>query len=281
MSRTAANPVIESRIACGFLVCVVDMQILAAVSKAVRQSAGYGGRMMYYTAFGAIVVHGAFIALAVPASLLWVALELLRGVREVETLLAAIVGTLWYGPDRVQNALTNLFHICHRRQILLAALSPYHRRNDQNVLRRQPRRWPWWTGKEKDGYWYGKEVSISEGTVCIADAQLRSIARKGIDMAFTGNADVNTLRNWCAALVADQARYGGSLLEDTNEFSAEETARIFGGPEGKCLMACIAQIDDAWTPNQWMQLARVIERVKTDGLTSLFESGWVLDDAVD
>lgn len=73
--NTSSNPGIESIVACTFLFCVVLMQVLAGFSKAVRLGAGRVGRVVYHLAFAITVVHDFFIALAVPASLLWVAVK--------------------------------------------------------------------------------------------------------------------------------------------------------------------------------------------------------------
>lgn len=77
------NRTFESITASSFLFWVVAKQILAGFSKAVRLGPGRAGRMAYYTAFAVTIVHDFFIALLVPASLLWVAVELLRGTRDI------------------------------------------------------------------------------------------------------------------------------------------------------------------------------------------------------
>lgn len=265
---------LEGVIASSFLFCVVVMQILAGFSKAVRLGAGRAGRIVYHTAFAVTIVHDFFIALLVPASLVWVAVELLVGKRDIETLLAAIVGTLWYGPDRVQNAMTNLIHIRYRRQVLFAALSPYHRYMYGKSVQRQLRRWPWWRECERQAeVWNGRVFSRNAGSMSISDGQLRTIARKGVQMAFTGEADVRDVRVWAAALVADQARFPHSLLDRTDPYDNHWV--VFTGYEGTLLRRSIRDITEDWTDYQWKRLATVMDGVKDRGLQHLFTAGWV------
>lgn len=272
------NHSIESIIAGSFLFCVVVMQILTGFSKAVRLSTGRVGRAVYHLAFAMTIVHDFFIALAVPASLLWVAAELLKGDREVEALLAAIVGTLWYGPERVQNAMTNLIHIPYRRQVLFAALSPYHRYRHGKKLQRQLRFLPWWAAREQEKLAHGKLFGQSGDTILISDEQLRSIARRGVRMALTGEADANEVRAWSASLVADQARFPHSLLQKTELSTCSE--KVFSGHEGTLLRRSIEDISEEWTTYQWQALATVMKGVRSTGLTHLFRAGWVVHNRI-
>lgn len=167
-----------------------------------------------------------------------------------------------------------MIHIRYRRQILFAALSPYHRFLDGQSVHRQLRQWPWWTARETEEFRHGRVFAQRPDVVLVTDEQLRTIARKGVHMAFTGEADVNDVRVWGASLVADQARCPHSLLEETE--ASESLGGAFAGYEGTLLRRSVRDIKDKWTEDEWERLATVMDGVRHRGLEHLFKTRWVV-----
>ncbi len=289
----------ERKIASSFLILVVVIQIISGLTSAIQASDGRGGRLMYYVAFVFTVIQDLFVGLVVPHTLIWVSFELLSGKREIEALTTALVGIIWYGPDRVQASLSNLLNIMKRWRLLRASLSPYHRCSYYNIPPNNPsdsstlnfrqecfrgngnpmkctrrlRFWPWWSHSERSQivFWQGRVVhQPPEGDdapfVDLSDEQLRGIARVGIRMALTGDIGENEVRVQCAGFVADQARYDLSLLTDVtpNPFSYG----VLTGYEGAEMMDMI-EMHHVWTERQLNQLANVVSGIRTHYIRQL------------
>lgn len=276
----------ERTIAAVFLIIIVGMQIASALTRAVQNSDGRCGRCVYYVAFVINVAHELFIGIAVPVSLVWTAHELLVGERGLDALLAAIVGSLWYGPERVQNSIANLCNVCTRKGILLAAIGKYHRIamqkgvNDETLteplrVTRMLRFAPWWSWKEKkaDKYWNGRVKKTESGHVVLRDVQLRAIARQGIVMALSGEYDESKLRYWCAGMIADQARFAPSKLQSVNQH--ENWALVLDGYEGKYINQSFEEHKIDWSLDERKRLGTVADGIRKKSLRYVREQGWL------
>lgn len=270
-----------------FLFLVVLLQFLTAISTAIRVSSGHMGRLVYYFAFIFNFFHDIFMALVIPSTLVLTAIQLLRPYRSTDALLAAIVATLWYGPDRVQDALSNLVRLRMRCCILFAALGEYHRAALETdvagnsllaplPVRRRLSFWPWWSGNERAAtkYWNGRVIDdgTKSGVLRLVDGQLRAVARHGVHMALTGDFDESKLRAWCAAMVADQARFAQSLLDESPEF---ENMGVFSGCEGRMIRQNFDDFGKSWSNDELRRLAYVANGIRNSGLAFIRSKGWV------
>lgn len=203
--------------------------------------------------------------------------------------LTAIVGTLWYGPYRVVASLSNLWHFPKCRNLLISVLSSYHRaalyKGPGGVdisewpplkFERRLRFAPWWSHAENMAtqYWKGRVVSNPNAEVCkLSDSQLRSIARVGLKMALAGEFQETDVRLWCGGLVADQAIFPLSLLD--NFTGSEESKLIMGGYEGSRINKSVLEHSLEWTDEQWEKLGTVMEGVRGNGLKYLRDDNWI------
>lgn len=225
----------EYRISASLLVCVVVLQCLSSIKNAVLSSRGRCGRCLYITAMFIATFHDAFVGLAVPIILLWLAAELYNAKQNADALLIAAVGVLWYGPDRVEGAITNLIAIRTRWRLLLAALAPYHRTN----------------GRERLSFWpsiHSTSSSIPHATSTNNDKYLRSIARIAVEMSFNGGFSEMELRHWCMLTVADQARFAGSPLDRVSpSLIPIEKHNGFGALRMK---ASVLKVKESWSADE-------------------------------
>lgn len=276
----------ERTIAAVFLIIIIAMQIVSALTRAIQNSDGRCGRLLYHLAFVINVMHELFIGIVVPASLAWTAYELFAGVRTLDAILAAIVGCLWYGPERVQHSIANLYSVCKRRSILIAALGKYHRvarykgidevpLTNALPITRRLRFWPWWSSMERKAkeYWNGRVREDGGHFVVLADVQLRSIAREGVTMALTGDFDESKLRYWCTGMVADQARFPLSKLKDVSCHAFP--SHVLDGHEGKYLNQSLNEHKGDWTQDEIQRLATVVDGIRKKGLVYVLKEEWL------
>lgn len=278
---------LERRFAAGFLTAVVLLQVLNALIFSIQSSKGKKGRLLYYFAFVSTVIHDLFVGLLVPISLLWVAYALfIRQRLKIEPLTTTIVGALWYGPERVQQAISNLLHLKKRYYLLKAALAAYHRtKSEYNEetgtwdIVRYERRLPLVHFNRRKmrntPHSDTREVKARSALVRLAlDRYLRSIGRMGVKMAISGEFTDNDMRDWYIYLVADQARFPLSPLETVEPSLL--SMREHSGYGATRMKRCVKDIDSDWTEDQWRRLITVYEGMRHCGYSYLWREGWIL-----
>eukprot|EP00172_Hildenbrandia_rubra_P004015 Plantae.Rhodophyta-Hildenbrandia_rubra.ctg7368.p1 GENE.Plantae.Rhodophyta-Hildenbrandia_rubra.ctg7368~~Plantae.Rhodophyta-Hildenbrandia_rubra.ctg7368.p1 ORF type:complete len:619 (+),score=46.82 Plantae.Rhodophyta-Hildenbrandia_rubra.ctg7368:82-1857(+) len=288
--QTAPTDSAERKTAAGFLISVAIMQVVASAVWFIQAGAGRAGRIGFYLAFALSILHQLFAGIVVPGSLIWASWAVLSQSKSLDALLAAIVGTLWYGPDQVQFALQRMTWILVRYQILRAALGSYHRaavhRGTHNkplssplTFRRRLRFFPWWSHRERQSrtWWNGRLIKLNgiknEDDVSLVDAELRTVARVGTTLALSGNVDEDSLRQWCVAMVADQARFPQSPLEATAPY--EFPSYVFSGAEGVMLKDALFHNGKDWSEDDISRLATVVDGIRRGGMQYLREQKWL------
>lgn len=278
--------VIERTISGSLLLCVVIMQALATFVQIVQGGTGRYGRALYFVSFVITLIHEMFTGIIVPGSLVWAAAQLLGSKRSIDSLLAAVVGALWYGPDRVQKALQNLWWVRRRLNLLQASLSSYHRAavisdhyerplSIPMKVTRRLRLLPWWNKAERNAckWWHGRVTAEGPGWVNVSDKQIRVVARMGIQMSLAGDCEEERVREWCVAVVADQSRFVGGILDRMPEYDRYDL--VFEGLEGRRYRSIIDEHGKTWTVDELRQLASVIAGIRKNGLFYIKSKGWV------
>lgn len=269
------------------LLVVVFMQALQTFVQIVQGGTGQYGQALYYVSFCFTLIHELFTGVVVPGYLVWAATHLLRSKRSVDSLLAAIVGALWYGPDRVQKALQNLWWARRRFYLLKASLSSYHRAevksDEDEMCLSEPRKVthrlrfaPWWNKKERTakklGY-DGRVTAEGPGGVDVSDKYIRDVARMGVRMALAGDCDEGQVREWCVAVVADQGRFVGGILDGVPKHDGHDL--LFEGWEGRQYRSILDQHGKTWTIDELSRLATVVDGIRRKGLYYIKEEDWV------
>ena len=276
----------ERKTAAGFLISVALMQVVASIVWVVEVGPGQVGQMGCYIAFWLSIIHQLFAGIVVPGSLLWAAWAVLAKQKSLDALLAAIVGTLWYGPDQVQHALQRITWIVPRYQVLKSALGSYHRSavhcgvhyeplSKPLRVRRKLRKLPWWSRTER-GYkkwWNGRVVLVDKDEVIIVDAELREVARVGATLALTGNINEERLRRWWASMVADQARF--PLSPSSSIKMHEYPEYVFSGSEGRKLKMTLDENGRDWSHVDYARLATVVDNMRRRGIKHLRDRHWL------
>lgn len=291
----------ERRIAAAFLFLVVILQFINAFVFFVMSSKGKKGRLPYYIAFFLTVLHDLFIGMLVPLSLVWVGVELVGNTLTIEPLLTTIVGALWYGPERVQQSISNIIRFNKRRKILTASLAAYHRSkverdvaSGSTIVVKYERRLPMIIWRRSHGDHLGHhrhsfihnhndhsntQTKIAKKRSSLVrrakDTYLRSIARLGVEMAISGHFNDNELRDWYMYLIADQARFSLSPLDLVHPSTTSPGQHTgYGATKMK---KCVQEVKNEWTDDQWRRLITVYEGLRHDGsFQYLVEGGWIL-----
>lgn len=258
-----------------FLQVIVVLEALSSFGRSVRNSNGWGGRFSYYCAFIIRTVHDGFVGFCVPASLLAVGIQLQSSSQAIEPLLATVVGTLWYGPDRVQEAMASMFQIRGRWELLSGALAPYHR--SMEVGGETGASATYVSEKRQLSFWppcMHRRFCVTQGAKMVSDVYLRTVGRAGACMALNGTFSENDSRDWLVKMVADQARFKHSPLDSIHVEEGASPRKEYGMGAIR-MQNSVHEIKQDWTENEMRKLTIVYEGIRKNGVPYLREKRWI------